>query len=104
MKKIFEFIGAIFTAIIGLLILIPILLTIIGVAVPVILSIIAVVLLVLLVIFAIGGVATLITIWRIKRHIKKSNGVEFVHKGKNYNIYMSRSTEKNGRRDVTDDD
>ena len=48
MKHIFQFIGAVVTAIIGLLILIPVILTIIGVAVPVVLSIIGIALFVVL--------------------------------------------------------
>ncbi|CAM3076188.1 hypothetical protein [Leuconostoc rapi] len=104
MKKMVQFIGALVTTLIGLFIFIPILLTIIGVAVPLIFSIIAILCLVILVCLAVGGIITLVTIWRLKRHIKKGNGSEFVHQGKHYNIYMSHAGEQQHRRDVTDDD
>lgn len=101
MKKMVQFIGALVTTLIGLFIFILILLTIIGVL---IFSIIAILCLVILVCLAFGGIITLVTIWRLKRHIKKGNGSEFVHQGKHYNIYMSHAGEQQHRRDVTDDD
>ena len=103
MKKMFQFIGVLVTALIGLFIFIPILLTIIGVAVPLIFSIIAILFLVILVCLAVGGVITLVAIWRLKHRIRKGHNAEFVHQGKHYNIYMSRAGETNHRRDVTDD-
>ncbi|WP_223317013.1 hypothetical protein [Leuconostoc mesenteroides] len=60
MKQIFQFIGAVVTAIIGLLILIPVILTIIGVAVPVVLSIIGIALFVALIIAAVAGIIGLV--------------------------------------------
>ncbi|MFT8714710.1 MULTISPECIES: hypothetical protein [Leuconostoc] len=104
MKKLFQFIGAIVTIIVVLLILIPILLVVIGVAVPVVLSIIGIALLFALIIAAIGGIIAMLTMWRFRRDIK-NNDFDFEHHGKHYNVHIDKhgASFKN-RRDVTEDD
>lgn len=104
MKQIFQFIGAVVTTIIGLLILIPVILTIIGVAVPIVLSIIGIAFFVALIIAAIAGIIGLVTFWRFRKNIK-DNEFEFVRNGKHFNIHISKDgTKVNNRRDVTNDD
>ncbi|MGO0154029.1 hypothetical protein FGL74_02095 [Leuconostoc koreense] len=104
MKQIFQLIGAVVTVIIGLLIFIPIILTIIGVAVPVVLSIIGIAFFVVLIIAAVAGIIGLITFWRFRKNIK-DNEFEFVRNGKHFNIHISKDgADVNNRRDVTNDD
>lgn len=104
MKKLFQFIGAVVTIIVVLLILIPILLVVIGVAVPVVLSIIGIALLFALIVAAIGGIIAMLTMWRFRRDIK-NNDFDFEHHGKHYNVHIDKkgASFKN-RRDVTEDD
>lgn len=103
MKKLFQFIGAVVTIIVVLLILIPILLVVIGVAVPVVLSIIGIALLFALIVAAIGGIIAMLTMWRFRRDIK-NNDFDFEHHGKNYNVHIDKkgASFKN-RRDVTEE-
>lgn len=103
MRKIFEVVGAIVTVLLGLIIAIPVLLTVIGVAVPAILIFVAIVLLIVLLVLAICGVVALMTFWRIRYQLKHGGGVDFVFNGKRYHVETITKRTPNNRRDVTDD-
>lgn len=103
MRKIFEVVGAIVTVLLGLIIAIPVLLTVIGVAVPAILIFVAIVLLIVLLVLAICGVVALMTFWRIRYQLKHGGGVDFVFNGKRYHVETVSKRTPNNRRDVTDD-
>ncbi|GMA70480.1 hypothetical protein GCM10025879_17260 [Leuconostoc litchii] len=100
MKKIFQFIGVLVSTIIALLILIPILLTIVGVAVPVVLSILGVALFFVLIALAFGGIIALVVLWRFRKNMK-DNDFEFVRNGKHFNIHINKDENPQNRRDVT---
>lgn len=103
MRKIFEVVGAIVTVLLGLIVAIPVLLTVIGVAVPAILIFVAMVLLIVLLVLAICGVVALMTFWRIRYQLKHGGGVDFVFNGKRYHVETIAQGTPNSRRDVTDD-
>lgn len=103
MRRLFEYIGAIVTFIICLIIAIPVILTVVGVAVPALLIGLVLVLLLVLLALAILGLVALVTFWRVRHHDRYGRGVNWDFNGKRYH-FDATSNHANHRRDVTDDD
>lgn len=103
MRLLFESIGAIVTFIICLIIAIPVILTVVGVAVPALLIGLVLVLLLVLLALAILGLVALVTFWRVRHHDRYGRGVTWDFNGKRYH-FDATANHANHRRDVTDDD